>query len=101
MQLVYIAGPYRAKTIHGIHQNIEKAREVAFKYWGSGRAVICPHMNSALIDGLITDEQILLGCMIILSKCDAIVMMQGWQESKGSIDERDFALKHNIEVIYD
>lgn len=32
-KLAYIAGPYRADTIHGIVQNIRKAEAVAIKYW--------------------------------------------------------------------
>ncbi len=101
MKLVYIAGPYRAKTINGIHENIERARKVALKYWKMGYAVICPHMNSALIDGHISDEHILEADRLILRMCDAIVMMKNWRKSEGATHERAVAMNNNLEVIYD
>ena len=51
MKIVYIAWPYRASSMWWIQQNIERAREVAFKYWHKGYAVICPHLNTQFMDG--------------------------------------------------
>lgn len=110
MLVAYIAGPYRAKTPYGIVRNIRAAERVAIKYWKQGYAVICPHKNSALMDGSIgnagdvkmADGNIWMeGDLAILAKCDVIVMMRRWRQSQGARTEHDFAVKHGIRVIYD
>jgi len=100
-KLAYIAGPYKAATARGIVENIQKAEAVAIKYWKAGYAVICPHKNSALFDGIIPDGEWIKRDLIILSRCDVIVMMQGWKDSEGAKKEHDFALQNGIEIIYE
>lgn len=99
-KLAYIAGPYRADTVFGITQNIERARAVAAEYWKKGYAVICPHMNSALFDGVVSDQEFLDGTLAMLSKCDVIVMVGDWGKSKGACSEFEFAADNNIDVEY-
>ncbi len=101
MRIAYIAGPYRAATPHGILQNVRAAEAVAIKYWQKGYAVICPHKNSALFDGLLPDEIWLSGYLAILAKCDVCIMMTGWENSEGARQEHEFARAHGIEIIYD
>lgn len=101
MKIAYIAGPYRADTINGVVQNIRKAEDVAIRYWKRGYAGICPHKNSALFDGILSNDVWLKGDLAILSKCDAIVMMKGWESSVGASTERDIAMLEGIEIIYD
>lgn len=101
MKVAYIAGPYRSNTVHGIVENIRKAEAVAIKYWQLGYAVICPHKNTALFDGLASDHVWLEGDIEILKRCDAIVMMQGWEKSSGASKEKLIATEYGIEVIYE
>lgn len=101
MVLVYIAGPYRSKTTHGVVENIRKAEAVALKYWKQGYAVICPHLNTALLDGELPDEVWLKGDLTILSRCDIVVMMKGWENSKGAIEEHHKAKELGITVYYE
>jgi len=101
MKIAYIAGPYRADTINGIVQNIRKAEDVAIKYWKKGYAVLCPHKNSSLFDGILPDDVWLKGNLEMLKRCDIIVMMQGWEKSKGAITEHELAYDLGIEVVYD
>ncbi|HEY9060972.1 MAG TPA: DUF4406 domain-containing protein [Pseudobacteroides sp.] len=101
MKIAYIAGPYRAKTKLGIVLNIIRARKVAKKYWKKGYAVICPHSNSALFDGVVPDETFLDGDIEILNRCDVIVAIEGWQRSEGTKNELRFARTNNIPIIYD
>ena len=90
MKLLYIAAPYRAKTIISLQQNIHEAKLMSMYYWNKGYAVICPHMNSANFDGLCEDKTFLQGTMLMLSKCDVIAMHPNWEHSTGSVGEHDF-----------
>jgi nucleoside 2-deoxyribosyltransferase len=107
MKLIYIAGPYRAYlpdgkiNISGVHQNIEEAGKVALKYWQAGNAVICPHKNTAYFDGAAPDEVWLEGDLEMIRRCDAVVMMKGWENSKGSIKEHELAQLLAKEIIYE
>ena len=101
MKIAYIAGPYRADTINGIVQNIRKAEEVAIRYWKLGFMAYCPHKNTSLFDGILPDDVWLEGNLAMLERCDLIVMVKGWQNSKGSCVEHDFAESKGMKIIYD
>jgi len=104
MQVAYISGPYRAKTVSGVLRNIIKAREVAIKYWKLGYAVICPHTNTAFMDGEAPDEVWLEGDKEIIRRLtpeDAIVMMIGWEDSEGAKAELELAKELGLKIIYE
>jgi hypothetical protein len=99
MRVLYIAGPYRADSIQAVKANIERAGEYALRFWLRGWAVICPHKNSALFDGL-SDKICLAGYIEILKRCDAVFAMPGWKKSKGATAEIKEAKRLGIEIIY-
>lgn len=101
MKLVYVAGPYRARTTFGIQANIRAAAEVALKYWKQGYAVICPHANTAYFDGEADDEVWLNGDLEMLSRCDLVVMLPTWRRSAGAIAEHERAKELGIAVVYE
>jgi len=99
MQLLYIAAPYRTKTIVRLQQNIHEAKLMSQYYWLKGYAVICPHLNTANFDGLMPDKVFLHGTMIMLSRCDSIAMHPFWERSSGCITEFDYARSNNFEIL--
>jgi hypothetical protein len=101
MKVAFISGPYRAPTPYEINQNIRRAEAVAIKYWQAGYAVICPHKNTALFDGLCDDKIWLAGDMEFLKRSDVIVMCENWSKSKGSLQEHSFAVEYGIQIIYE
>lgn len=101
MLIVYIAHPYRSKTVDGIAENIWKARKVAKKWWKAGYAVFSPCVNSMFMDGIIPDEQFIHADLAILAKCDLLVMSKGWKKSRGCCAELDFAKEMGIKVMYE
>lgn len=101
MKVAYISGSYRSKSPNGIYQNIQNAREVALKYWRKGFAVITPHLNTAFMDGACDDHVWLDGDLEILRRCDLIVMMQGWTDSEGAVEERKLAVSRGLEIHYE
>lgn len=99
MKIAYISGPYRSGTVNGIYENIQKARAIALKYWRLGYAVICPHINTAFMDGENDSDMFLAGDIEILKRCDIIVMMPGWGKSEGAIEEYKEAVNCDLEII--
>lgn len=101
MQIVFISGPYRAKTVFGRIWNIFKARRVALKYWSLGYAVICPHSNTAFFDGKCPDDLWLKGCFEFIKCATYIVMTADWKKSPGAQEEYNYANKLNKCIIFD
>ena len=98
MKLAYVTGPYRADCLSGVVQNIRHAEAVALELWRIGYAVICPHMNTALFDGAAPDEVFLTGYLVILRRCDLLVLTPGWAKSAGCQGEREEACERSIPV---
>lgn len=96
--ILYTAGPYRAESPWGVHLNIEAAKIAARELWLKGHAVICPHANSAFMDGQGTDSLFLRGDLLLLERCDGIVMLPGWETSEGSKAELWFAKHRKLKI---
>jgi hypothetical protein len=84
MKLVFISGPYRAKTGYLRQLNIDEARKHSIHLWQMGFACICPHMNTANFDGLAPDEVWLEGDIEMLRRCDMIYLLPNWEQSEGT-----------------
>jgi len=99
MKVVYLAGPYRAPTIRGIVNNIRRAEKVAIALWQAGFAVICPHLNTQLFDGICDDNVFIEGYLEILKRCDIVIVLPGWENSEGARKEVAFAEKLKIPIL--
>jgi len=100
MKVIYIAGAYRSNSINGIYDNIQKARKASLLFWKRGYAVICPHMNTAMMDGACPDDVWLNGYIELLKRSDVVVMLKNWERSAGAIKEHAIAQQYNKEIIY-
>jgi hypothetical protein len=100
--IVYIAGPYRGKTIFHVLLNIFRAWREAYRWWKMGYTVICPNTNSLLMSEFGLGEGIDFICadLEILCKCDMIVMLPNWEDSEGAREEHHCAVDLGLEVIY-
>jgi len=98
--VVFLSGPYRSSTENRIYQNIQTAREYAVKLWKQDYAVICPHLNSAFMGGMVPDSAFLDGDLEILKRCDKICMLPYWMDSEGARAEYDYAMMHGIEEVF-
>uniref|UniRef100_A0A6M3LAX0 DUF4406 domain-containing protein n=1 Tax=viral metagenome TaxID=1070528 RepID=A0A6M3LAX0_9ZZZZ len=106
MKVIYVAGKYTSSSEWGLYQNIHHAREVAHRLWDEGWAVICPHSNTSFFGGEYANHHIdreiwIKGDLEILSRCDAIYMLNNWQKSRGAIDELKLAEELGLEVYYE
>ncbi len=97
--LVYISGPYRGD----VHRNILNARLMAIRLWEAGFAVLCPHQNTAHFeqDCSVSPEDYIEGDLRMIEGCDAVLMLEGWEDSKGSVEERQHALTLGVSVFHD
>lgn len=97
--IVYIAGPYRSKYGRiGVIINIWKARQLAKKLWAKGIYTITPHLNSALMDRVCDSQIFLDGDIEIMKRCNYVLLLDSWNDSKGTINEIEVALSNGIRV---
>ena len=94
--VVYLAGKYSGD----IDANIAAARKVAIDLWERGYAVICPHLNTAHfeVDCKATYDDYITGDLHIISRCDVVVMLPGWKDSKGANLEHAHATEMGIPI---
>lgn len=96
MKVIFIAGPYRSPTVRGIVENIRKAEKWAIHIWQLGGVALCPHLNTALMDGACPDSVWLEGALELLRRSDAVFLMPKWQESQGAKAEQQEAKLQGI-----
>ena len=100
---IFISGPYRAKTEEGKRDNIWHAVRVAVRLWELGWYVFCPHANTANFDTFskLPPEAYLEGDLQFLKCCDAVFILEGWEQSVGAKRELEVATEQNLEVYYE
>lgn len=90
LPLIYVAGPYRAATRDDIARNIDAARVVGISAAAIGWFPVIPHANTAHMEldlPDLGDEFWLRGTLAIMERCDAVVLVPGWQNSAGTLGE--------------
>lgn len=99
MKVVYIAGPFRAPTAWGIAENVRAAERVGFRiaqYLGA--MPLIPHANTVHFHGECTEQFFLEGTLELLRRSDAVVLIEGWTDSRGAQGEREEALAMGLPV---
>ena len=96
--IVYVSGKYSGN----IDENIALARKVAIEVWESGNVALTPHLNTAHFeqDCKCSYDDYMNGYLDLVWKCDAILMLPGWEQSNGAIKELNLARKELIPEYY-
>ena len=101
MKVIYTAGPYSADGDNNVLNNILTARYIARTLWLRGWAVICPHTNNIFMDGPDTTwELFMAGDLEILSRCDALYLLPGWEQSRGALAEYNKSVDLGLKIYY-
>jgi len=105
MKLLYLAGPFSAPEgdpdpLHTVEQNILAASRIALEAARAGWMPVCPHKNSAGFQHCPDIPAVFWydGDLELMKRCDAVLMLPGWRESKGAAVERAVAVAHGIPV---
>ena len=97
--MIYISSAYTNADPLEVEKNVAKARAVAQEIIHLGALMFCPHTHSHGFLGLTHSEWLTLD-LKVLNVCDAILMVNGWQKSKGATMEWQFAQLHGIPTFY-
>jgi len=101
---IYVSGPYTADTPTQIEENIDAAREAALELLRMGHTPFCPHTHTAFWDVYgpdLPDERFLRLGLDWLERCDAILLLPGWENSEGSKVEMGRAEELELQVFDD
>lgn len=100
IQVVYVAGPYRAKTPFEVECNIHAARRLGAEVAKLGGLPLIPHANTAHFDGIQDDQFWLDGTLELLRRADAVIMLHNWERSTGARGEHAEAERLRIPIFY-
>ena len=101
MKVIYIAGKYSGGNEYEVKKNIATAEDAAVAIWKTLKAsVVCPHLNTAHWGQLLTHQQFIDGDLAIMERCDAVLFLDGWKESRGACLEHNHAFARNMVRLY-
>ena len=101
IKVIFISGPFRGDNPWEVEKNIRRAEELSFEVWklaekGAKVAVICSHTNTRFFDKTMNDQVWIDGTQALLLKCDAMLLVPGWENSEGTLGEIEFCKERGI-----
>lgn len=101
---VYVAGAYSADNVMDVLRNIGRGQKACAEVFRLGFAPFCPwHDKTYVYDNpeeQFTVDQFYKFSMAWLEVCDAVLVLPGFEKSKGTLAEIDRAEKMGIPVFY-
>lgn len=104
MKRIYVAGAYSADNVLDVLRNIGRGEKMCAELFSIGFAPFCPWHDKSYVtynpNGDFTVEQFYQYSMAWLEVSDAILVIPGWEKSKGTIAEIKRADELGIPVFY-
>lgn len=99
MLRVYVAGKYNGPNVLDIATNIRKGHRLSADVMKAGMAPFDPWLDFQLaLIGKFTVEQFKACSMEWLKCSDAMLLVDGWEDSRGVADELVVAHGYNVKV---
>jgi len=102
--LVYVSGAITpTEEFPNLNQNIARFYTVSLDLFRLGFSVFCPvqqWLPEATGYGDVYDA-IMEMDLEILSRCNAILMLEGWEKSRGAVAEYNFARASHLDVLFE
>jgi Domain of unknown function (DUF4406) len=98
VKVVYVAGKFTGPTARDVHLNVYAAEKVAMLIAEAEAMPLTPHLNTKNFDGTKSPEFWYAGTLELLRRCDAMMLVPGWEASKGVAAEMEEADRRNIPV---
>lgn len=104
MKVIFIAGPYRGDgSREAKYANIELARKYVHSFVEHEIAFYSPHLNlnqeAVKFDKDKSAYAIKMNHSILI-RCDAVAVLPGWRDSRGTLGEIEMMKGLNKEVFY-
>jgi len=103
MKLIYVAGPYRAKTKERLELHLAQATYVGVLLAEKGWFPVIPHLNTARFERYspwLEDKFFLVGTLEMMRRCDAVCLVPGYEYSEGTKGEIAEAERIGLKVYY-
>lgn len=101
MILIFVAGPYTAPTQKQVEANIKRCERLAMEVQALDCGAICMNSMGRDWDGETpTLDQVMASSKLALSRCDALIVAEGWQHSTGTKEEIVEADRLGLKVLY-
>lgn len=100
MRLIYVAGPFSAPTQFEVDANIRRAEELGLEVARLGASPVIPHANTRSLHLQVPQVFMLEATLELMRRCDALVLVEGWQDSQGTRDEMCEAHFLGLPVFY-
>lgn len=103
MLQIYVAGRYRGPTRDAIELNIQAARHIGRLCLEKGWYPQIPCNNTNHFEHLLpdVDDQVYIeGTLEMMRRCDAVVLIPGWRQSKGAVGEVQEAIRLGMPIFY-
>lgn len=100
--LVFLSGPYNDRNEKKRESNICTARLAAIELWSREIPTICPHLNTQNFgrETGIPEQIFYKGYCKMIKYCTHVVMLKGWEKSKGAVLEERTAKMESIPIYY-
>lgn len=96
MRLVYIAGKFRGENAWEVACNVHEAEAAGLRIAELGGMPVVPHSLGQHMLGTLSEEFWIAGTLLLLSRCDGILLLPSWAGSEGARGESEYAEKHGI-----
>lgn len=93
--MIYISG---AITKIGVDKAMTRFEDAESRLKDLGYEVINPCRTNATLPQL-SHEDYMVTSIAMLSLCDTIFMLEGWEDSEGAKEELQYALEHGYTII--